>query len=111
MATTYTWKITAMDCYPELNDLQDVVFNVHWNCVGEDGAYSSCSYGTHALRLNSETPHTPYADLTEDQVLNWIWTNGIDKDVIESNIQKQIQKQTSPQLVTSPLPWTTPESK
>lgn len=105
MATTYTWTITAMDCYPDVNGEIDVVFTAHWTCSGVDGEYGASVYSTQAVTVDPEAPFTPYADLTQEQVLNWIWTSGVDKDATEAAVQQQIENQINPPVVTPPLPW------
>jgi hypothetical protein len=105
MATTYTWTVTAMDEYPELDGEQDVVFNVHWTCAGTDGTYSASVYNTQAVTVDSAEPFTPYNQLTQDQVLNWIWTSGVDKAVTEAAVGQQIENQVNPPVVSLPLPW------
>jgi hypothetical protein len=105
MATTFTWSITAMDCYPEVDGEQDVVFTVHWTCEGTDGTYSASVYSTQSVTTDPEATFTPYADLTQEQVLGWIWASGVDKDVTEAAVGQQIQDQITPQVVTPQLPW------
>jgi hypothetical protein len=105
MATTYTWTVTAMDCYPEVDNETDVVFNVHWTCAGTDGTYNASVYSTQSVTANPDEPFTPYADLTQEQVLGWIWASGVDKDVTEAAVEQQIQNQITPPVVTPTLPW------
>lgn len=112
MAATFTWTITAMDEYPELDGEQDVVFNVHWTCSGTqvDGetTYNGSVYSTQGVTVDSSEPFTPYNQLTQDQVLGWIWTSGVDKDATEAAVQQQIDNQINPPVVSLPLPWATP---
>jgi len=103
--TTYTWTVTAMDCYPEVDGETDVVFTVHWTCSGEESGYASSVYSTQAVTVDSAEPFTPYAQLTQDQVLNWIWTSGVDKDATEATVNQQVQNLINPPVVTPPLPW------
>ena len=105
MATTTTWTITAMDCYPQADNETDVVFNVHWTCSGVDGEYNASVYSTCAVPLSGEGTFTPYADLTQEQVLGWIWANGVDQTATEAAVAQQIQNQIDPPVVTPPLPW------
>ena len=104
--TTITWTITAMDCYPQEGGNADVVFNVHWTCAGTDGTYSASVYSTCAVPAPTGSAFTPYANLTQDQVLGWIWADGVDKAVTEAAVQQQINNQINPPVVTPPLPWT-----
>jgi hypothetical protein len=103
--TTITWAITAMDCYPQEGGNTDVVFNVHWTCSGTDGAYNASVYSTCAVPAPTGSAFTPYANLTQEQVLGWIWADGVDKAVTEAAVQQQIDSQINPPVVTPKLPW------
>lgn len=103
--TNITWTITAMDCYPTVGSETDVVFVVHWTCSGTDGTYTSSVYSTCSVPTPTGTTFTPYQDLTQEQVLGWIWGNGVDKDATEAAVQQQIDNQINPPVVTPPLPW------
>lgn len=104
MATNFNWLVSAMDCYPLENNNADVVFNVHWTCSGSDGEYSGSVYSTCAVP-GPDSSFTPYNQLTQDQVLGWIWANGVDKDATEAAVEQQIQNQINPPIVSLPLPW------
>ena len=105
MATAFTWTVTAMDCYPQAEGQTDVVFTVHWTCSGVDDAYSASVYSTQAVTYTAGTPYTPYANLTQDQVLGWIWAAGVDKVATEAAVAQMVQNQINPPVVTPPLPW------
>ena len=104
MTATITWTVTAMDCYPQEGGNTDVVFTVHWTCSGTQDTYSASVYSTCAIP-GPGTPFTPYADLTQEQVLGWIWANGVDQAATEAAVQQQIDNQINPPVVTPPLPW------
>ena len=97
-----------MDCYSQENSKTDVVFTVHWTCAGTDGTYNASVYSTCSVPTPTGSSFTPYADLTQDQVLGWIWANGVDQAVTEAAVQQQIDNQINPPVVTPPLPWATP---
>jgi hypothetical protein len=59
----------------------------------------------HAVFLSLLAHSHLFADLTEAQVCDWIWANGVDKDEIEANLNQQIATQKNPPVVTPPLPW------
>jgi hypothetical protein len=107
--STIVWSIGAMDCYPQAEGETDVVFTVHWRCNGaqeQDGKpYTGTAYSTCSVTYVAGTPYTPYADLTQDQVLGWIWASGVDKDATEAAVQQQIDNAINPPVVTPPLPW------
>ena len=105
MSATFTWSVTAMDCYAVEQGNADVVFNVHWTCAGEQDTYSGSVYSTCGVPAPTGEQFTPYDQLTQDQVLGWIWANGVDKDSAEAAVQQQIDNQINPPVITPPLPW------
>ena len=107
MAITNTWGVVQMDCYPEYDGETDVVFTVHWTLNGTDGTYNGSVYGTVGLTLDPDAPFTPFADLTEAQVVGWVKDALGEEQVAayEANIDKQIADQINPPVVNPPLPW------
>ena len=101
---TYNWVITALNCIPQTPEGADFVVTAHWTCNGTDGTYSSSVYSTCSVPGPGD-PFTPYASLTQDQVLGWIWANGVDKDSAEAAVAQGIENQINPPIVTPPLPW------
>lgn len=104
MATTFTWTVTNMDCYPQADGHSDVVFCVHWTCAGADGDYAGSVYSTCSVPA-PEGSFTSYDALTQEQVLGWVWANGVDKDATEAAVQGQIDNAKNPPVVSPPLPW------
>lgn len=107
MAITNTWAVQQMDCYPEEDGETDVVFNVHWTLSATDGTYNGSVYGAQIVSLDPAAPFTPYADLTEAQVIGWVQAAmGTEQvDAYEANVAQQIADQANPPVVTPPLPW------
>jgi hypothetical protein len=102
--TTFTWTVSVMDCVPSEDGHSDVVKIVHWRCSGAEDTFSGSVYSTCALPA-PEGAFIPYPDLTENEVLGWIWANGVDKTATEASVQTQIDIQINPPIVTPPLPW------
>lgn len=113
MNATITWVIEWMQCKPTEGSYTDVVITAGWRCNGAETAgtpavdYTSTVYGTASFPM-PEGAFTPYADLTQDQVLGWCWANGVDKDATEASVQTQIDNQINPPVIQPPLPWATP---
>ena len=107
--STIVWSITAMNAYPQAEGETNVVFNCHWTCNGtqeqDDKTYNGVVIGMRGVTYTAGSPYTPYADLTQDQVLGWIWASGVDKDSTEAAVQQQIDNAINPPVVTPPLPW------
>lgn len=107
MSITYNWIISQLNCYPQDAGQTDVVFTVHWTLNGTDGTYDGSIYGTSNVTYTSGEPFTPYADLTESQVIGWVESALGPEQVIvlQANIAQQIQDQINPPVVSPPLPW------
>jgi len=106
--TTITWNISQLDCLPQSAEGADYVVTAHWQCNGVDGDYNGSVYSTCSFAVVEGTSFTPYADLTQAQVLGWIWANGVDKDATEAAVEQQIETQKNPPIVAPPLPWVSP---
>jgi hypothetical protein len=93
-----TWTITQLDRQTS----NGFVTTAHWTASAVDGDYSASTYSTSSWA--DGTPTTPYADLTQATVLDWIWTNGVDKEAVEASLQAQIDAQKNPVTATG-VPW------
>ena len=107
MAITNTWTIAQLECYPEYEGQPDVVTVVHWRLTGTDGEYTGSVYGSIGLTLDPDAPFTPYASLTQDQVIGWVKDAMGEEQVAahETNVAQQIADQINPPVVTPALPW------
>jgi hypothetical protein len=95
---TTTWTITQL----ERQISNGFVTTAHWRADAVDGDYSASTYAT--CSWSDGAPTTPYADLTEETVLGWVWANGWDKEVVEARLQKQIDALKNPVTATG-VPW------
>ena len=101
---TIIWLIERLLVKPTEGSNTDVVITADWRCNGTDETYSGTCYGSCSFQPPSGS-FTPYEDLTQDQVLQWCYENGVDKNAIEANVTLQIENQINPPVVTLPLPW------
>lgn len=110
MPVTNTWSVAQMDCYPVYEGETDVVFTVHWLLVGYEGGVTGSVYGSCGVTLDAGASFTPYADLTQDQVIGWVQAALGAEQVaaLEANVAQQIADKINPPVVTPPLPWATP---
>lgn len=113
---TITWKVTNLDCYPKYDQETDVVFTVHWDCLGylvpttgssSGSAFNSRVYGTTGVKYHSGSSFTPYDQLTQPQVLGWVFDSmgPTTKAGIEAGTANAIYTQINPPVVSPPLPW------
>jgi hypothetical protein len=101
---TILWLIERLLVKPVEGSETNVVITADWRCNGTDETYSGTCYGSCSFQPPSGS-FTPYEDLTEQQVLDWCYENGVDKTAIEANVTSQIENQINPPVVTLPLPW------
>jgi hypothetical protein len=104
---TILWIIERLLVKPTEGSITDVVITADWRCNGTDETYSGTCYGSCSFQPPSGE-FTPYPDLTETQVLNWCYANGVDKTAIEANVTAQIENQINPPVIAPPLPWVPP---
>ena len=107
MTITNTWAVVQMDADPEFEGNADVVFTCHWTLTGTDGEHTGSVYGLSAVSLNEGGTFTPYADLTEAQVIGWVKGALGEEQVAayEANVAEQIANQINPPVVSPALPW------
>jgi hypothetical protein len=96
--TTFVWAIPQTDYLTA----DGFITTAHWTCTATDGAYSASAYST--CSFAAATPSIPYASVTEQDVLNWIWANGVDKTATEASLQSQIDLQKNP-VQAAGVPW------
>ena len=101
---TILWLIERLLVKPTEGSLTDVVITADWRCNGSQDNYSGTCYGSCSFQPPSGS-FTPYEDLTQEQVLDWCYANGVDKTAIEANVTAQIENQINPPVVVLPLPW------
>jgi hypothetical protein len=100
MATTFTWGIANL----ERETADGFVLIAHWTLSAADGTYASSAYGS----LGFERPDKliPYADLTEQMVIDWVQDAfGAEKVTeIEAALQAQLDEQRHPSKASG-MPW------
>lgn len=82
--TTYFWKVPVTEHLVA----DGFITTAHWTVNAVDGEHTFSSYGSCVFTLN--TLNIPYANVSEQNVLDWCWENGVDKTSIETKLQSQI---------------------
>jgi len=113
MANTYTWFFPQFDVYPTYAEQTDVVFTVHWVLIGSNDTTPPVTaqvYGTQTVTYTAGTPFTPFNQLTQQQVQEWVIAAMGPTQVagFESNIDQQIQNSINPPSAALPPPWLVP---
>ena len=103
--TIFTTAITAMYTLPQVRGETDVVVTALWQVTGVDGTYTAAIGGSSRFTLTQGGAFTPYADLTEAQVIGWIPENQITsaQQCVQGQINSLITPPVSP--TSQALPW------
>jgi hypothetical protein len=96
-----------MDTFVEYEGQPNVIFAIHWTLTGVNGDYTASVDSVTGVSFSEDTVFTPYAGLTEAQVIGWVQdTMGTEQvTAYEENVSQQINNQIVPPVVTPPLPW------
>jgi hypothetical protein len=99
-ATVFTWKISQLE-----RETQDgFVYTAHYTVDAKDDTYSAGAYGS----IGFERPDdlVPFADLTEELVVEWVKAALTKEKVVEveAALQAQISEQRTPSKAAG-LPW------
>jgi hypothetical protein len=96
------WTITQMDRLTA----DGFVVTVHWTASQTDGDYNASTYSTVSFTEQPGSSYTPYADLTEVQVIGWVkdslGTDGVAS--VDSSLAANIADQKAPKVATG-TPW------
>ena len=85
MAIVYNWNVSQTD-YETSNGF---ITTAYWRCNAIDGEYTAFTYST--CSWADGTPTIPYANVTMQEVLDWCWAAGVDKNAIEASLAQQIE--------------------
>jgi len=98
MSITYNWNISETN-YEIANGF---ITTGHWQCTATDGEYTASIYST--CSWVDGTPSVPYADVTMQEILQWVWDSGVSKEATEAALAAQIAAQKAPVTATG-TPW------
>ena len=96
-----TWTITQTD-YQTANGF---IFTAHWTATQVDEGYTASIWSTCSWQPG--TPTIPYASVTMQEVLDWCYASGVDKDSTEAALAQQIELQKHP-ITAQGTPWSQP---
>jgi hypothetical protein len=92
------WTITQTD----YETATGFITTAHWTATATDGDFTASVYST--CSWSDGSPTVPYADVTEAQVLQWVWDSGVDKTATEAALAQNIELQKNPVTATG-TPW------
>ena len=108
METNFQWVISQLNCAVESEGLPNVINMIHWRYnatkVEGDKTYFADTYGASNVSQPNPQNFTPYKDVTEAEVINWL-EQILPVEDMQSRLEANITLQINPVEVTLPLPW------
>lgn len=103
--TTFTTTVSQMYTLPQEAGQTDVVVSVNYLVTGVDGANTANISFSQQFTIQQGEAFTPYASLTEAQVIGWADPQTISN--MQACVQGQIDSMISPPVspTSQPLPW------
>ena len=76
----------------------------HWRVDAVEENYAASAYSTCSFSPDPESEDfKPYVEVTEEEVLSWVWAS-VDKEAAESSLAQQIEAKKNPTTATG-TPW------
>lgn len=98
MANTYLWVINQLDAKIKDDDLNNVIYNIHWTFIAEDNSnpkISKNSIGTTSVIYDKEKPFIQYKDLKKEDVVSWL-DDKLDVQKMKQSLSDQIELEKNP---------------
>jgi hypothetical protein len=104
---TTEWRVLSMECLANEAGLTDVVYKINWLCYATINSQDGATQGFVVVEYNPDVPYTPFNQLTQNQVLDWVYpilgVNGVAQ--AEAQAIAIATQKANPTIVAPPLPW------
>tara|TARA_X000000950_G_scaffold42268_1_gene46843 strand:+ start:67 stop:387 length:321 start_codon:yes stop_codon:yes gene_type:complete len=102
MTVEFNWTVADL----QRNLADGMITTVHWRVDAFDGTYGEGAYGSIGLEPAEADSMIPYADITEEIVVQWVKDHyGAEKiEEVEQALTARIEEQRTPS-VGNGLPW------
>ena len=106
MANTYTFKINAVDVHTSQNDLEKVIYNVHWSYIAQDENENVASMiGVQSVGAPDAENFVAFEELIQSDIIAWIEPL-LDTETMQVNLDAQIAEKVAPTKQTLQVPVT-----
>lgn len=104
MANTYSIRINAVDVHTSQNDLEKVIYNVHWSYIAEDENGNRASMiGVQSVSDPDPENFTAFESLIQSDIIAWIEPLLSIEDM-QANLDAQIAEKVAPTKQTLQVP-------
>ena len=103
---TYQFKINAVEVHTQVEELEKVIYNVHWSYVAEneDGVTADIM-GVKSVSDPNPESFTPFEQLVQDDIISWIEPS-FQLSAMQSALDAQIAEKVAPSKQTLSVPVT-----
>ena len=103
--TAFTTTVSQMFTLPQVEGQTDVVVQVTYFVTGVDGEHTAYVSFGQEFTIQQGAAFTPYADLTEAQVVGWADSQTVSD--MEAHVQAVLDNMINPPAspTSQPLPW------
>lgn len=109
MSYNHLWKITRLDTRINYANTENVVYQVHFSCstTKEGSEKQVIQHNAFTLDYANSISYTPFSELTEPQVLQWVYDILTPEGIISIQIsgEQQLEEFINPTTTTPSLPW------
>ena len=108
MSINISWKVDKIECLPGRYGIEKFISKVWYSVNGSITVGQVTHTGTtegFAEIWPEGTEFSQLEDLTESQVISWLWTNGVDRTMAETEVTRQIDLKLNPPVIVIDSPW------
>jgi hypothetical protein len=110
---TNTWRIERLDVAPIEGALTNVIRKIHWRLFGSDGTNTLDIYGDALLGDADPSAFTPFEELTQPVVIDWLEAAidaraGDEEPTVaqmRTGLAEMLAAKRTPSMVPMPMPW------
>ncbi len=101
---TYKFHINAVDVHTQQDELEKVVYNVHWSYIAQDENGNTASMiGVQSVEAPDAENFKPFEELVQADIISWIEPL-LDPETMQSNLDAQIAEKVAPSKQTLQVP-------
>ena len=103
---TYQFKINAVDVHTQVEDLEKVIYSVHWSYVAEnENGVTAEIMGVKSVSEPNPDSFTPFDQLVQADIISWIEPS-FQLSEMQSALDTQIAEKVAPSKQTLSVPVT-----
>lgn len=101
MANTYKFQINSVDCYTNVDGLENVIYQVHFTYIAQDPTETHYAYINNVVSLESPAADSfvDFDSLRDADVISWIEPR-VDTSKLQESLDRMLQEKIQPTKVS-----------